>query len=127
MLDALLGPDPLDPVSAQAPVFSAANGLNKPVAGLRIWVLPQAERAHVALHPADVGDTSAFRLGDLQHLGRVVEAGHLDPILGQPQGDAAGAAGDLEDALVRGETGGPLTIEIHFPGQSGTERSHNAA
>lgn len=48
MLDALLGPDPLDPVSAKSPVFSAAAGLNLPVAGLRIWVLPQTERAHIA-------------------------------------------------------------------------------
>jgi aspartyl-tRNA(Asn)/glutamyl-tRNA(Gln) amidotransferase subunit A len=48
MLDALLGPDPLDPVSAQAPVFSAAAGLNQAVAGLRVWVLPQAERAAIA-------------------------------------------------------------------------------
>lgn len=48
MLDALLGPDPLDPVSARAPVFSAAAGLNQPVAGLRIWVLPQAERVNIA-------------------------------------------------------------------------------
>jgi len=48
MLDALLGPDPLDPVSARAPVFSAAAELHRPVNGLRIWVLPQAERAHVA-------------------------------------------------------------------------------
>jgi aspartyl-tRNA(Asn)/glutamyl-tRNA(Gln) amidotransferase subunit A len=48
MLDALLGPDPLDPVSARSPVFSAAAGLSLPVAGLRIWVLPQAERVHIA-------------------------------------------------------------------------------
>ncbi|PBJ12998.1 Glutamyl-tRNA(Gln) amidotransferase subunit A [Pseudomonas ogarae] len=48
MLDALLGPDPLDPVSAKSPVFSTAAGLNLPVAGLRIWVLPQAERVHIA-------------------------------------------------------------------------------
>ncbi len=48
MLDALLGPDPLDPVSAKSPVFSAAAGLNLPVAGLRIWVLPQTERVHIA-------------------------------------------------------------------------------
>ena len=66
MLDALLGPDPLDPVSAQAPVFSAANGLNKPVAGLRIWVLPQAERAHVApgvLKAYDLGLEQLAALG----------------------------------------------------------------
>lgn len=48
MLDALLGPDPLDPVSDKSPVFSAAAGLNLPVAGLRIWVLPQTERVHIA-------------------------------------------------------------------------------
>ncbi|AXA55765.1 amidase [Pseudomonas thivervalensis] len=48
MLDALLGPDPLDPVSTKSPVFSAAAGLNLPVAGLRIWVLPQTERVHIA-------------------------------------------------------------------------------
>jgi aspartyl-tRNA(Asn)/glutamyl-tRNA(Gln) amidotransferase subunit A len=48
MLDALLGPDPLDPVSAQAPTFSAAAGLDRPVAGLRVWVLPQNERGAIA-------------------------------------------------------------------------------
>ncbi|NWB98407.1 amidase [Pseudomonas gingeri] len=48
MLDALLGPDPLDPVSARAPVFSASAGLDQPVAGLRVWVLPQAERSAIA-------------------------------------------------------------------------------
>lgn len=44
MLDALLGPDPLDPISAQAPTFCAAAGLDQPVAGLRVWVLPDSER-----------------------------------------------------------------------------------
>ncbi|WP_095054994.1 amidase [Pseudomonas sp. Irchel s3b2] len=66
MLDALLGPDPLDPVSAQAPVFSAAAGLNQSVAGLRIWVLPQAERAHVApgvLKAYDLGLEQLAALG----------------------------------------------------------------
>ncbi|WP_431080467.1 amidase [Pseudomonas thivervalensis] len=48
MLDALLGPDPLDPVSTKSPVFSAAAGLNLPVASLRVWVLPQTERVHIA-------------------------------------------------------------------------------
>lgn len=48
MLDALSGPDPLDPVSARAPVFSASAGLTRPVAGLRLWVLPEAERAQIA-------------------------------------------------------------------------------
>ena len=48
MLDALSGPDPLDPVSARAPVFSASAGLTRPVAGLRLWVLPQAEREQIA-------------------------------------------------------------------------------
>lgn len=48
MLDALLGPDPHDPVSARAPTFSAAARLDKPVAGLRVWVLPHSERSAIA-------------------------------------------------------------------------------
>lgn len=48
MLDALLGPDPHDPVSALAPTFSAAAGLHRPVAGLRVWVLPHNERGAIA-------------------------------------------------------------------------------
>ncbi|WPO97887.1 amidase [Pseudomonas sp. HR96] len=48
MLDAMLGADPLDPASARAPQFSAAAGLRLPVAGLRLWVLPQTERVNIA-------------------------------------------------------------------------------
>lgn len=66
MLDALLGPDPLDPVSAKSPVFIAAAGLNLPVSGLRIWVLPQTERAHIApgiLAAYDMGIEQLVALG----------------------------------------------------------------
>ena len=49
LLDAMLGPDPLDPVSARPPTFSSVAGLQRPVAGLRVWVLPDAERT--AVHP----------------------------------------------------------------------------
>jgi len=65
MLDALLGPDPLDPVSARAPVFNTAAQLNLPVAGLRIWVLPQAERAQIAPGVLAAYDAGLEQLAEL--------------------------------------------------------------
>ncbi len=48
MLDAMLGPDPLDPVSAHAPTVLTSAQLHKGVQGLRVWVLPEAERDQIA-------------------------------------------------------------------------------
>ncbi|MGY1917429.1 amidase [Pseudomonas tolaasii] len=65
MLDALHGPDPLDPVSARAPMFSASADLNLPVTGLRIWVLPQVERVNIAADVLIAYDRGLERLADL--------------------------------------------------------------
>jgi aspartyl-tRNA(Asn)/glutamyl-tRNA(Gln) amidotransferase subunit A len=65
MLDALSGPDPLDAVSARAPVVSASAGLNRPVAGLRLWVLPEAERAQIAPGVLAAYDKSLKQLATL--------------------------------------------------------------
>lgn len=51
LLDAIAGADPLDAVSLQSPPRAVAGGLvhgpNHGVAGLRFWVLPEAERLDV--------------------------------------------------------------------------------
>lgn len=47
LLDAIAGPDPLDPASESAPVRSVAPHLGKDVRGLRVWVLPRTERQGV--------------------------------------------------------------------------------
>lgn len=65
MLDALSGPDPLDPVSARAPVFSASAGLTRPVAGLRLWVLPEGERAQIAPGVLAAYDAGLKQLAEL--------------------------------------------------------------
>lgn len=47
MLDVLAGPDTHDRLTLAAPVRSAADGLERGVHGMRVWVLPQAEREDV--------------------------------------------------------------------------------
>lgn len=47
LLDAIAGPDPLDPASEAAPVRRVAPHLGKEVRGLRVWVLPRTERQGV--------------------------------------------------------------------------------
>lgn len=47
LLDVLSGPDPLDPVTRSAPSRYVRDDLAHPVAGLRFWTLPDAERADV--------------------------------------------------------------------------------
>lgn len=47
LLDVLAGADPRDTVSWRAPVRNLSQALGQPVEGLRVWVLPQAEREGV--------------------------------------------------------------------------------
>ncbi len=44
LLDVIAGPDPRDPVSALSPVRCVTDDLARDVNGLRVWVLPLAER-----------------------------------------------------------------------------------
>lgn len=48
LLDAISGPDLLDPVSIRSRTRRSAESINADVTGLRIWVLPEQERTHIA-------------------------------------------------------------------------------
>lgn len=69
LLDVLAGADPRDPVSQRAPVRSLSSALGKPVDGMRVWVLPQAEREGVE---ADVLAAYDQALATLVRLGMVL-------------------------------------------------------
>ena len=47
LLDVMSGPDPLDPASAHAPSRRISDQIRLPVEGLRLWALPDSERAGV--------------------------------------------------------------------------------
>jgi aspartyl-tRNA(Asn)/glutamyl-tRNA(Gln) amidotransferase subunit A len=65
MLDVMAGPDALDAVSLAAPVRQVEGDLELPVDGLRVWVLPDAERAGVELAVLDVYDRALQHLASL--------------------------------------------------------------
>jgi aspartyl-tRNA(Asn)/glutamyl-tRNA(Gln) amidotransferase subunit A len=48
MLDVIAGPDAADPVTRLAPTRRALDGIERPIAGLRLWILPRAERSGTA-------------------------------------------------------------------------------
>ncbi|HET7866864.1 MAG TPA: amidase [Burkholderiaceae bacterium] len=91
LLDAISGPDPLDPASAASPVRRVAPHLSKQVRGLRVWVLPQSERQGVE---ADVLSLYDRALGTLAELGM-----HLvERPLPQPLAESMRTAGELMSA-----------------------------
>jgi aspartyl-tRNA(Asn)/glutamyl-tRNA(Gln) amidotransferase subunit A len=47
MLDAIAGPDPLDPASRHAPVRSVLPGMRDGADGMRVWAMPDEEREGV--------------------------------------------------------------------------------
>lgn len=65
MLDVLAGPDPLDSASRTAPTRQVARDLDLPVQGLRVWVLPDAERDGVEPAVLDAYDRAIQRLDAL--------------------------------------------------------------
>lgn len=92
LLDAMAGPDPADPVSRLSPVRRVAGEqLQRPVAGLRAWVLPAAERDHVAPEVLAAYDTA---LQAFQRLGLQL----VERALPQPLAEAMALAGELMSA-----------------------------
>lgn len=65
LLDAIAGPDPLDPASAASPVRRVAPLIHRPVKGLRVWVLPDAERVSVDPEVLSVYDRALETVRDL--------------------------------------------------------------
>jgi aspartyl-tRNA(Asn)/glutamyl-tRNA(Gln) amidotransferase subunit A len=65
LLDAIAGPDPLDAASLAAPARKIGPLLDRRVAGLRAWVLPEAERAGVAAEVLAVYDRALLEFQDL--------------------------------------------------------------
>lgn len=91
LLDAIAGPDPHDPVSFAAPIRGIANALERDVAGMRIWVLPESERHSVE---RDVLIAYDRALGVLQELGMQL----VDRPLPQSCADSMRIAGSLMSA-----------------------------
>lgn len=91
MLDVLAGPDPRDPVSQRAPVRNVVQGIACDVAGMRVWVLPQAERSGVDLEVLAAYDRA---LSVLVKLGMVL----VEKPLPQSLEKSMGIAGNLMSA-----------------------------
>lgn len=91
LLDAIAGPDPLDPASAAAPMRRVFPHLDKDVRGLRVWVLPRTEREGV--------EPEVLALYD-RALRKLVELG-MQPVeraLPQPLAESMRIAGQLMSA-----------------------------
>lgn len=91
LLDVLSGPDPRDPVSQLAPVRNVSQHLTCDVRGMRVWVLPQAERADVDPQVLAAYDQA---LTVLEKLGMVL----MEKPLPQSLEKSMGIAGNLMSA-----------------------------
>lgn len=91
MLDVLAGADPRDPVSRAAPARAIAGTLERDMRGLRVWVLPQAERAGVEPEVLRAYDAA---LAVLAELGMTL----LEKPLPQSLETSMGIAGNLMSA-----------------------------
>ena len=91
LLDALAGPDPLDPASLAAPSRRIGPLLDRPVAGMRAWVLPEAERTCVDAEVLAVYDRA---LGEFEALGVTL----VRQALPMPLAEAMRIAGQLMSA-----------------------------
>jgi len=91
MLDVLAGADPRDPVSQAAPARAIAGSLERDMRGLRVWVLPHAERAGVEPEVLQAYDAA---LAVLAELGMTL----LEKPLPQSLEKSMGIAGNLMSA-----------------------------
>jgi len=91
LLDAIAGADPLDVASLAAPVGRHGHLLNRPVRGMRAWVLPQDERAAVDGEVLAVYDRA---LGSFRELGVTL----VEQPLPTPLAEAMQMAGQLMSA-----------------------------
>jgi aspartyl-tRNA(Asn)/glutamyl-tRNA(Gln) amidotransferase subunit A len=107
LLDVLSGPDPRDPASKHAPSRSVACQVGEDVAGLRVWVLPEAEREGV---DADVLAAYDQALVVLQRLGMLL----IDKPLPQSLATSMGMAGRLMSAEGYASLGA-LFEQAHLP------------
>jgi aspartyl-tRNA(Asn)/glutamyl-tRNA(Gln) amidotransferase subunit A len=65
LLDVMAGPDARDPATRHAPTRSVLHGLERDVTGLRVWVLPEAERATIENEVLVVYDRALDRLAKM--------------------------------------------------------------
>jgi len=91
MLDVWAGADPRDPVSRAAPARAIAGSLERDMRGLRVWVLPHAERAGVEPEVLQAYDAA---LAVLAELGMTL----LEKPLPQSLEKSMGIAGNLMSA-----------------------------
>ena len=65
LLDVIAGPDPRDPVSADAPVRRVIHHIEHGVAGTRVWVLPASERHSIESDVLSLYDRALSTLAEL--------------------------------------------------------------